>query len=127
MPVIRKAWVEKSSGGKKDGSTGSTITGKEKLEAVPGGSARTPAVDFCIDATRRESRRRRPMVRKAQLGRPGPSELVVEGPGQSVSTSHCTGAQRAGSAQGNRSSALLGSVAMIGTFSHQPDALTCHP
>ena len=29
MPVIRKAWVEKSSGGKKDGSTGSTITGKE--------------------------------------------------------------------------------------------------
>ena len=29
MGVIREAWVEKSSGGKKDGATGSIVSGKE--------------------------------------------------------------------------------------------------
>eukprot|EP01046_Picozoa_sp_COSAG06_P022817 COSAG06_NODE_1787_length_8398_cov_5.335944_3_plen_59_part_00 len=58
------------------------------------------------------------MGRKPQLGWLGPSELVEPPVGQSVSKSRCTGAWRAGSAQGNRSSALAGSVAMLGTFSH---------
>ena len=46
--------------------------------------------------------------------------------GQSVSKSSCAWARRAGSAQGTFPSALPGSTAMIGCFSHQPDALTCH-
>ncbi len=29
MGVIREAWVEKSSGGKKDGATGAVVSGKE--------------------------------------------------------------------------------------------------
>jgi hypothetical protein len=39
----------------------------------------------------------------------------------------CEGAQRAGSAQETVPRALPGSAAVIGCFSHQPDALTCHP
>ena len=41
--------------------------------------------------------------------------------------SSCPRAQRAGSAQGPRRSGLPGSRAMIGCFSHRPDAPTCHP
>jgi hypothetical protein len=41
--------------------------------------------------------------------------------------SGCEGAQRAGSAQETVPRALPGSAAVIGCFSHQPDALTCHP
>ena len=46
--------------------------------------------------------------------------------GQSVSKSSCAWARRAGSAQGTFPSALPGSTAVLGCFSHQPDALTCH-
>jgi hypothetical protein len=40
--------------------------------------------------------------------------------------SSCAGAQRAGSAQGTAPRGLHDSAAVIGCFSHQPDALMCH-
>jgi hypothetical protein len=40
--------------------------------------------------------------------------------------SSCAGAQRAGSAQGTIPRGLHDSAAVIGGFSHQPDALMCH-
>eukprot|EP01046_Picozoa_sp_COSAG06_P027473 COSAG06_NODE_2429_length_6891_cov_159.822733_3_plen_172_part_00 len=70
-----------------------------------------------------------------RVGRPGRRSRVGlscverrESPvDQSVSKSCCTWARRAGSAQGTVPSALPGSIAIIGTFSHPPDALTCRP
>jgi hypothetical protein len=41
--------------------------------------------------------------------------------------SSCEWAQRADSAQGTAPSGLHGSAAVIGCFSHQLEALTCHP
>ena len=59
-------------------------------------------------------------------GQPGRGERC-ERSARPVSKSSCAWAWRAGSAQGTVPRALPGSVAMIGCFSHQPDALTCHP
>jgi hypothetical protein len=46
---------------------------------------------------------------------------------QSFSKSSCASARRAGYCQGTTPSALPGSMTMFGCFSHQPEALTCHP
>ena len=43
-----------------------------------------------------------------------------------VSKSSCAWARRAGSAQDTSPRALPGSIAMFGTFSHQPEAPSCH-
>ena len=62
-----------------------------------------------------------------QLGWFGPWSVLSRGQTVWPSKSSCTWAQRAGSSHGTVPSALSGSVAMFGTFSHQPDAPTCHP
>ena len=74
-----------------------------------------------------------PSARRANLprparasGQPGRGERC-ERSARPVSKSSCAWAQRAGSAQGTVPRALPGLTAMIGCFSHQPDALTCHP
>jgi hypothetical protein len=52
---------------------------------------------------------------------------AVNRPSKSVSKSSCARAQSAGSAQRTRPSALPGSMVVLGCFSHQPEALSCHP
>ena len=66
-------------------------------------------------------------------GRKGAAGLVwaVEGAEPRVGQNHVKKQLRvgswAGSAQGPFPSALPGSITMRGTFSHRPDALSCHP
>ena len=67
------------------------------------------------------------MGRKAQAGSFWAAELRESPVGQPVSKSSCAWALRAGSAQGTGPSALPGLTTPLGCFSHQPDALTCHP
>ena len=66
------------------------------------------------------------MGRKAQAGLFWAAERRESSVGQVVSKSSRTWARRAGSAQGTGPSAPPGSTAVLGCFSHQPDALTCH-
>ena len=63
---------------------------------------------------------------KAQLGWFGPWSVLSRPPARTMSKSSCTWAQRAGVAHGTAPSALPGSIAMFGTFSHQPDVPSCH-
>jgi hypothetical protein len=66
------------------------------------------------------------MRTRCKLGCLRPRSAAHPGPACSVSKSSCTGAQRAGCAQGTAPSALPRSTAVIGCFSHRPDASTCH-
>jgi hypothetical protein len=75
-----------------------------------------------------ESHRHLWVGRKAQLGRFWLwSAANRRSATQVVSKSSRTWARRTGSAQGTGPSAPPGSTAVLGCFSHQPDAVTCHP
>jgi hypothetical protein len=91
-----------------------------------GGKMKQPAWLAVLNRSR-ERAAIAPDGRKGAAGLVWAAERAEPPAARTVSKSSCAWARRAGSAQGTAPSALPGSIAMFGTFSHRPDAPSCRP